>query len=108
MSVQTIQRTSNEVSDLNRNVGKVFHKVVQGASELAASHTKQWETASDAALQLQNSLELTRNHEINALERVFGGIHNQLVSYPHKYWCESYLDWSASANVEWACSFNAF
>ncbi|SLM36949.1 Nuclear fusion protein, KAR5 [Lasallia pustulata] len=75
-----VHKSNDEVVDLEKNIGKVFQRVVEGSSELAASERRQWEVSLSVAVDLQNILETMRGHEINALARAFGTIHNELAS----------------------------
>lgn len=75
-----MHRSKDEAVDLEKNIGKVFQKVVEGSSELAASQTRHWEVSRSVAVDLQNTLETMRGHEVSALVEAFGTIHNELAS----------------------------
>lgn len=77
---QNVHRSNHEAVDLEKNVGKVFQRVVAGSSELAASQTRHWEFSRSVAVDLQNTLETMRGHEVSALVEAFGTIHNELAS----------------------------
>ena len=76
---KNLQRSNDEATTLQKNIGRVFQRVVEGSSELAAAQTDQWEHSRDLASGLHNSLESMREIEIRALVNAFGGIQGQLV-----------------------------
>ena len=77
---KNVHKSNDEAVDLEKNIRKVFQRVVEGSSELAASQTRQWEVSRSVAVDFQNTLETMRGHEVNALVQAFGTIHNELAS----------------------------
>lgn len=75
-----MQQSNAEAIDLQKNIGKVFQKVAQGSSELAAIQSKQWDLSRGLANDLQSSLESMREDQVQSLLGAFGVIHTQLVS----------------------------
>ena len=77
---KNVHKSNDAVVGMEKNIGKVFQRVVEGSSELAASQTRDWEVSRSVAVDLQNTLEKMRGHEVNALVQAFGTIHNELAS----------------------------
>jgi len=76
-----LRKSNTEASDLSKNIAKVFQQVIQGASEIAASQTQQWDVGRDLAVQLQNALHSMQGNQVATLIGAFGSIQNQLVSH---------------------------
>ena len=79
-NIQELRKSNEDVSDLNRNIGRAFQQVSESSSELAASQTHQAAMNRELALKLQDSLKSIQGQEINAIMGAFSQIHNQLVS----------------------------
>lgn len=77
--MQNVRKSNAEVVNLQENVGRVFQKVVQGSSELAASQVRQWQQSEEVAATLQKSLGSMRDTEVQALLSAFGSINGHLV-----------------------------
>jgi len=77
--MQNIRKSNIEAMDLQENVGRVFQKVVEGSSELAASQLRQWQQSEDFVSTLQKSLGSMRDTEVQALLGAFGSINGYLV-----------------------------
>jgi len=77
--MQNIRKSNIEAMDLQENVGRVFQKVVEGSSELAASQVRQWQQSEDLVSTLQKSLGSMRDTEVQALLGAFGSMNGHLV-----------------------------
>ena len=53
---------------------------MEGSSELASSQIQHLEVSRSVAVDLQNTLEAIRGHEVDALVQAFGTIHSELAS----------------------------
>lgn len=79
--MQNLRKANVEAMDLQENVGRVFQKVVEGSSELAASQVRQWQQSDELAATLQKSLGSMRDTEVQALLGAFGSINGNLVGF---------------------------
>jgi len=79
--MQNIRKSNIEAMDLQENIGRVFQKVVEGSSELAASQVRQWQQSEELAATLQKSLGSMRDTEVQALLGAFGSINGHLVGF---------------------------
>lgn len=77
--MQNVRLSNVEVTDLQENVGRVFQKVVEGSSELAASQVRHWQQSEGLAATLQKSLGSMRDTEVQALLSAFGSMNGHLV-----------------------------
>ena len=77
---KNVRKSNDDVLDLEKTIGKVFQRVVEGSAELASSQTQHWEVSRSVAVDLQNTLEAMRGHEVDALVQAFGTIRSELAS----------------------------
>ncbi|MCJ1412108.1 hypothetical protein MMC19_006200 [Ptychographa xylographoides] len=75
---KSLKESNIDATDLEKNIGRIFEQVVQSSSGLAATQAQQWDTNLVIAAKLQNSLEMMRGHEMDALLSTFGSLHDQL------------------------------
>ena len=67
-------------ADLEKNVGRVFQRVVEGSAELAKVQTTQWDASRGVATELQVSLNNLQKGDLGALIKTLSEMGLQLVN----------------------------
>ncbi|KAI9663595.1 MAG: hypothetical protein M1829_006054 [Trizodia sp. TS-e1964] len=75
---QKIHSSNRNVTNLQKNIGSLWHEMVRGSAELAATQTRAWEASRVVMTDLQTSLENTRGQGIQDIELAFSTVQGQL------------------------------
>ena len=76
---QNVHNANAASTDLERNIGKIFQRVLEGSSELAQVQTTQWEINQGIATGLQLSLKSMQDGDVSTLVKTLGQMGVQLV-----------------------------